>query len=354
MSPRVALVGAGYFAQFHLQAWLRLAAEGRCQLVAVCDADLTRAQTAASLTSARAFKDLPALLSEIAIDLVDIATPPASHATLLGVALQHDVAAICQKPVAPTLDEALAIAERVAQRNARVWIHENFRWMPWFREMRACIDRGDFGSLHSVAFRLRPGDGQGAQAYLNRQPYFQGMKRFLVHETLIHLIDSFRFLMGEVVAVQAQLRRVNEVIAGEDAGYVLFRFANGATGMIDANRCNDHVAENTRLTMGDAWLEGQRGVMRLDGYGALFWKPHHAPERPHQYVWQNVGFGGDCVYAQQAHVLDALANRSAPVNQLSDYLINLHIEEAIYRADAQRREINISAPQALQQPVASH
>ena len=49
-----------------------------------------------------------------------------------------------------------------------------------------------------VAFRLRPGDGQGPRAYLDRQPYFQTMPRLLVVETAIHWIDTFRFLMGEV------------------------------------------------------------------------------------------------------------------------------------------------------------
>ena len=37
-----------------------------------------------------------------------------------------------------------------------------------------------------------------APAYLERQPYFQTMPRFLVHETAIHLVDVFRFLLGEI------------------------------------------------------------------------------------------------------------------------------------------------------------
>ena len=93
-----------------------------------------------------------------------------------------------------------------------------------------------------MAFRLRPGDGQGPQAYLDRQPYFQQMPRLLVYETAIHWIDTFRFLMGEVSAVYARLRTVNPVIAGEDAGYIVFEFDSGATGLFDGNRLNDHAA----------------------------------------------------------------------------------------------------------------
>src|SRR6185436_16129600 len=97
-------------------------------------------------------------------------------------------------------------------------VHENFRWTPWHREARRLLDAGFLGALHGIAFRLRPGDGQGARAYLDRQPYFQKMPRLLVHETAIHWIDSFRYLMGEVVSVFASLRRINPAIAGEDAG----------------------------------------------------------------------------------------------------------------------------------------
>ena len=53
------------------------------------------------------------------------------------------------------------------------------------------------------------------------------MPRFLIHETAIHLIDTFRFLLGEVSGVSARLRQLNTHIQGEgDAGLVLFEFAS--------------------------------------------------------------------------------------------------------------------------------
>ena len=54
-----------------------------------------------------------------------------------------------------------------------------------------------------LTFRLRTGDGQGPDAYLSRQPYFQKMEHFLVHETAVHWIDTFRFLLGDINAVYA-------------------------------------------------------------------------------------------------------------------------------------------------------
>ena len=43
------------------------------------------------------------------------------------------------------------------------------------------------------------------------------------------------------------------------------QLASGATGLFDGNRLNDHVAANPRRTMGEGWLEGSGGVLRLDG-----------------------------------------------------------------------------------------
>ena len=338
------MVGAGYFAQFHLDAWQRLEREGAVELVAVCDADESRGKQACRQFGARrSFQTAAAMLDAIDCDLLDIATPPATHAGLVAQAVERGLAAICQKPVAPTLQEAEEIARLATDSSKPVFVHENFRWMPWYVEMRRQIGAGTLGRIHSLAVRMRPGDGQGPNAYLTRQPYFQQMPRFLVHETLVHYIDTLRFLLGPMVAVTARLRRVNPAIMGEDAGYVIVEFASGATGLIDANRLNDHPAANPRLTMGEVWLEGANGVLRLDGDANLHLKPHSQSEKPHNYAWADIGFGGDCVYAQQAHVLRHLQHGEPAVNLVADYLLNVWIEEAIYRSAALGRTILLPA-----------
>ncbi len=162
-------------------------------------------------------------------DLVDLITPPATHREFVGQAVR---ARRCRRsarsPSAPSYAEARgAHRDGRARAGVPLIVHENFRWMPWYREAQRADRRRRAGHAALVAFRLRPGDGQGPRAYLDRQPYFQQMPRLLVLETAIHWIDTFRYLMGEVSGVYAQLRRVNPVIAGEDAGYIVFEFAGG-------------------------------------------------------------------------------------------------------------------------------
>ena len=329
---RVATVGAGYFSQFQYEAWTRM---DDVDLVAVCNRTRENGRTIADTYGIpEVFTDFGRMLSETQPDLVDIITPPVTHLDYIREAAGRRVAMICQKPFCSTLAEAEAAVEAAAATETPLIIHENFRFQPWYGETRRRLDAGDLGEPYQVTFRLRPGDGQGPEAYLSRQPYFQAMERFLVHETAIHLIDTFRYLMGEVEAVYARLRRLNPVIAGEDAGLIVFDFAAGTRGLFDGNRLVDHPAANRRLTMGEMLVEGSDAVLRLDGDGRLYRRRHGANDETEvSYEWENRGFGGDCVYLLQRHAVDFLRGSGSVMNTGADYLRNLRIEEAVYESD---------------------
>jgi D-apiose dehydrogenase len=340
---KVATAGTGYFSQFHYDAWSIME---NVELVAVYNR--TRDQAAgfaARYGIAGVYDDLPAMLAENDLDILDVITPPVTHPDFVRAALGHDVTVICQKPFTPTLEQAQSLVQDIAVAGGQVVIHENFRFQPWYGQIKGMLDGGQVGEVYQVSFRLRPGDGQGPEAYMERQPYFQQMERFLVHETAIHLIDVFRYLFGDITSVYAQLNRLNPVIAGEDAGMILFDFANGPRGLFDGNRLADHAAENRRLTMGEMLIEGSAGCLRLDGDGHIFRREHGSNvEQAADYTWQNTGFGGDCVRRLQQHVVDHLLTGSPLMNTAQDYLANLHIEEAVYQSAAkgQRLEIEVN------------
>jgi predicted dehydrogenase len=338
---RVAGVGAGYFSQFHLAGWKAIR---EVEVVALCDRDEAKARAHAARFGVPAvFTDAAQMLDAVAPDLLDIVTPAATHAALAAEAARRKLPAICQKALAPTYAEAVALVETAERAGALLAVHENIRWSPWYREAKRLIDAGHLGTLHGVAFRLRPGDGQGPRAYLDRQPYFQQMPQLLVYETAIHWIDTFRFLMGEIAAVYARLRRLNPVIAGEDAGYIVFEFAGGAAGLFDGNRLNDHVATNPRRTMGEMWLEGSGGVLRLDGEARLWWNPHQRDEVEHRYDAgpPDTFAGGACEHLQR-HVVRHLHEGAPLENTAREYLANLRVQEAVYRSHTEGRRIELA------------
>jgi D-apiose dehydrogenase len=339
-AERIAMVGAGYFARFQLEGWR----DAGAPVAALCDVDLVRAQTlGADFGKPRCFSHAAVMFDAVRPTLVDVVLPPAAQGAVVRAALERGIPTVCQKPFGQDLREAETLTAFAEDRRTLLAVHENFRFTPWFREARRLIDSGHFGRLHGVSFRLRPGDGQGPRAYLDRQPYFQQMPQLLVRETAVHFIDSFRFLLGQVHAVTARLRRLNPVIAGEDAGLVIFEFDDARSGLFDGNRLNDHVAANPRRTMGEMWLEGEAGVLRLDGEARLWWKPQHGAENEHLYNHGGAGaFGGACT-ALQAHVLAHLREGAVLENSARDYLSNLYVQAAIYRSHASGRRIEMAA-----------
>ncbi len=344
---RVLGVGAGYFSQFQYLGWQRI---DEVECVGIVNRDVGKAQALADRFGISAvFGSLDEALAATRPDLVDIITPPETHRAFVTQCVAAAVPSICQKPFGRDYADAVAITDLAEAAGVPLVIHENIRWQPWYREARRLIVAGTLGVLHSVAFRLRPGDGQGPRAYLDRQPYFQQMPQFLVKETAIHWIDTFRYLVGEVQAVYASLRRINPVIAGEDAGTIVFEFAGGATGLFDGNRLNDHVATNPRRTMGEAWIEGSAGVLRLDGEARLWWKPHHGAESEHSYDrGPDDTFGGGACEWLQRHVV-AHCRSAAPLeNTARDYLTNLAVQAAVYHSAQTHRRVELAGFDPLQ------
>ena len=337
---KVAAVGAGYFAQFQYEAWQRLA---QVDLVAMCNRSREKAEQVAQTYSVpQVFTDIDAMLQASQPDFVDIITPPETHLAAIKIAAKHRVNVICQKPFCVNLQEAKKAVEIAQAAGIELIIHENFRFQPWHRKVRELIANDIIGDPYQITFRLRPGDGQTPEAYLDRQPYFQKMERFLVHETAIHLIDTFRFLFGEVAAVYADLRKLNPVIAGEDSGTILFDFVDGSRGLFDGNRLADHRAQNRRLTMGEMLVEGSKGTIELDGNGTIEMRQHGSNEAiAIAYDWRDHAFGGDCVFLLQQALVNAHLNGTAKENTAAEYLRNVEIEEAVYRSSAEGRKISL-------------
>lgn len=323
----VACVGAGYFSDFHVKAWQRIP---ETQLCCICDADLERAQA----FGVAAFADLASLLKFSVPDILDIITPPSTHVELIGQAISAGVGVIiCQKPFCENLEQAATITQQASDAGVTLIIHENFRFQPWFRVVKEQLDSQALGVVQQAQFRMRTGDGQGPNAYMDRQPYFQRMKRLLVHETAVHYIDIFRYLFGEATAVYADLRRLNPVIAGEDAGFIILDYPGQMKAVIDGNRHLDFATTNTRLTFGELIVEGCEATLQLHGDGRLTRRAFsevqtHTLLKPQEWT----GFAGDSVYAFQCHVVDHLLEGGVLENSAQDYLQVLKLEELVYES----------------------
>jgi len=332
----VAVLGLGYFSQFHLRAWQTIP---DATLVAVTDLSAER-RTWAVEQGAPVVATSEDVLAQ-APDIVDVVLPPSTHATVLPKLAAPGRVFICQKPFCTSLDEARGVQDQLAQAGTTLVIHENFRFQPWYRTVKSFLDAGHMGAIYSARFALRPGDGRGPDAYLDRQPTFQSMPQFLIRETGVHFIDLFQWLFGDVRSVYADIRQLNPALRGEDAGLVILEHATGVTSVLDGNRLSDHVAENLRNTMGEMHIEGEGGALSVDGYGDVWHRPFGAMQAQQVPLVQAIGegFGGGCVQALNAHVIKALQGQGALENEDDSYLSVVALAEMAYASAAAGRKL---------------
>jgi predicted dehydrogenase len=330
-------VGTGYFSQFHYDAWQRLQ---DVSITALCTLDSEQGRAAAAKFGIpKVYTDIDTMLNAEKPDFIDIITPPDSHGRIIKLAMERGINVLCQKPLAPTFEDAVEIVRIVEASGARLMVHDNFRFQPWHREIRRLIQAGTIGALQSIGCRTRMGDGWGPDAYLARQPYFRTMPKLLIYETGVHFIDVFRYLGGEIDRVYAQLKRLNDVIAGEDRALVLCDFANGATGLWDADRYHQSRSADPRYTFGDFTIEGNKGTIRLDEDGRISIQLLGAPEAEHRYHHSRIGFAGDCVLATMRHFIDGLIDGAPFETEGRDYLNTLAVVEAVYASDRARQPV---------------
>jgi predicted dehydrogenase len=319
------IVGAGHFADIQLEAWRSV--QGAA-IAAVVDRDLAKAERMADKYAIRPFAVWEEAVSAVRPDFADICTPPDSHFNYVRLAADRGLPVLCQKPVAPTLEESEALVRYCAGKRVPLMINENWRWQAWYREMKRMINAGMLGRVYTAYFAMRPGDGWGDQPY-PVQPYFKHMERFLLNETGVHFIDTFRYLFGEMESVYCRTSTINPVIAGEDFAIVHVNFRSGAAAVYDANRTT-YMEKVRSSTYGTMTIEGTEGKLRLDEDGRLYFTPRGGTEREYKYMIPKGGWKGGCTIAAQQHFVDGLLQGVPFETPGDDYLRTVRTVYACY------------------------
>jgi predicted dehydrogenase len=319
------IIGCGFFAQFHIDAWRRMPG---VEIVAAADPDLARARNFAEKIYATAEE----MLDAERLDFVDIATRPELHLPLVRLAAERRVPAICQKPMAPDWQQAVQMVDAVEGAGVPFMIHENWRWQPWYRFVHRQIQGGAIGKPISYYFRTRKKDGLGPEPY-TAQPYFRIMPRLLIYETLVHHIDTARFLFGDIAEIFARIRRANPLIKGEDTVHLITAHQSALTGIIDGNRFCEPVP--TGPVLGEATFEGEDAVLYVMGNGDVY------REDDRIYTARDSGYRGDSVLATQQHFIDGLRTGAPFESSAREYLKTVRVVEAAYQSAAEGRTIAV-------------
>jgi predicted dehydrogenase len=322
--------GAGHFAKIQLEAWQAVPG---VRIVALFNRTMERARALAKQFGIEQVNDdFAALLEVTRPDFVDVCTAVETHLPLVRAAVARGLPVLCQKPLAPRIEEAEELVRVAAERGVRVMANDNWRWQGWYREMKRLLEAGAIGAPQHARFVLRPGDGFGPEPY-PLQPFFRTMERFVLLEVGGHYFDTMRFLLGEIRALHCVTRRRNGRIRGEDAALVTLEFEGGVTAVFDADRTAPAAVVRPPVN-GQVIIEGAEGMLRLDEQGGIFLlRRGRSKEETHAYRIP-AGYRGGSAIAAQAHFAACLRSGERFETEAADYLAIERAVDACYRSAA--------------------
>jgi myo-inositol 2-dehydrogenase/D-chiro-inositol 1-dehydrogenase len=250
MTIRVGVIGAGIMGADHVRNLAGAVSGAAVSLVA--DLDAGRAAAAAGPAGARSTTDPKALIKDRDVDAVVIASHDSTHADLLLACLDARKPVLCEKPLAPTVEEGRTVVqaeEAVAEELGRSLVSLGFmrRFDPAHTELKRRLEAGEFGDVltaHCVSRNVRSApDATNVSAITN---------------SAIHELDSMPWLLGTSVAEVAWVsgRKTSALApAGlQDPAFMLLRMADGTLVTLELF-LNAEYGYSTRLE-----VVGERGT----------------------------------------------------------------------------------------------
>lgn len=223
---KIGIIGCGQIAEAHLKGFAACGTE----VTAFADADAARSKAMADKTpGGRAFSSYRELVADAGVDAVVICTPPNSHREIAVTALGAGLHVLCEKPLASTLDDALAIESAAAAGGKVVMTAFRHRFLPAHQMMKRLLAERGLGK--PVIFQNvfgGPSRECAGKWFCNQAVAGGGV--FL--DTCVHGVDLFRFYCGEIQTCAGQAVRDFEGTTVEDSGVMMLRSRSGVLGTV--------------------------------------------------------------------------------------------------------------------------
>ena len=252
----VGLIGYGFMGRTHSNAFLQAPRffdlPYQPVLKAVCARNADRVKAFAGNWGYQSVEtDWRQLVGRSDIDLVDIASPNDTHAEIAIAAANAGKMVLCEKPLARTAQEGVAMVDAVESARTPNMVWYNYRRVPALALLKNLLDEGRFGRI----FHYR---SQFLQDWTISQDLPQGGEGLwrldasvagsgVTGDLLAHNIDTALWLNGPITEVVAMtetfIKQRKHTITGkiqpvtiDDASSFLGRFQNGSTALFEATR----------------------------------------------------------------------------------------------------------------------
>jgi predicted dehydrogenase len=205
----------------------------------------------------RVYDNPEELLQNEQLDFVEIITDVDTHAKFTELALKYGIKnIICQKPMAPSFEEARRMVTHCREAGVNLYIHENYRWQAPIRRFREILDSGVIGK----PFKARVSFLSGFPVFEN-QPFLAELDKFILTDMGSHILDVTRFLFGEVKTLWCQTRSINHGIKGEDLAVVTLKMKNNMPVYTEMSYAS--IVEHDSFSTVYILAEGEKGSVYL-------------------------------------------------------------------------------------------
>ncbi|MGA3030909.1 MAG: Gfo/Idh/MocA family oxidoreductase [Candidatus Limnocylindrales bacterium] len=327
---KVGLAGLGSMGRNHLRV---ISNHPETKLAAIADPDPAALEAAAAQTGANGFDDPLAMIREADLDGVVLAAPTTAHVTLALAAIERGLPVLVEKPLAATVEDALAIISAARKRKVRVQVGHVERYNPAVLEMGRLLRAGWLSTIYAITSR-RAG------------PFPARIRDVGVTVDLgTHDVDMLCWIAGErpvrVYAETAQRLHASH----EDLTFGLMHFPSGATGFLDV----DWLTPAKRRSL---VAVGEEGMFELDYLTQKLTFTRSNVERPQMIDGYATTFTGDVadipvesvepLRAQLDEFVRVLRTGDQPYVDGMDGLWAVAIANALLTAASERRPIDLS------------
>src|SRR5258706_5333560 len=150
---RGAILGAGNVALLgHVPGWRQ---RSDVTIVAAADArPEAEAAVHAALPEARFYRSAEELYEKETLDFVDVASPPSTHAALVGGALERSLHVLCEKPLVLSSAELHALTALASRKERALVTVHNWLYAEPIMKAREIVSSGAVGDVRRVAWSV--------------------------------------------------------------------------------------------------------------------------------------------------------------------------------------------------------